>query len=272
MTFYNRYMLKKFLNKYWVELIVLIVAVIWKIIWISFDSFPFNSDEAVVGLMAKHILSGERPIYFYGQSYMGSFDAWLVAGGFVLFGVKVWVIRLVQVILYLATILLVLRVIDNAFHAQNVKLFTGLLLAIPTVNILLYTTVSLGGYGEALFLGILYVFLFQKIQDNYYQARKRKGWVLIALLGFFIGFGLWANALTLLFSVPVVVTLLIHSIKRFPKGAFLLILALLLTIFLGMFPTWIYMSRDGAGQVLKEAFGSAVAVEHGSWGSRVCNT
>jgi len=29
------------------------------------------------------------------------------------------------------------------------------------------------------------------------------------------------------------------------------------------------MSRDGAGQVLKEAFGSAVAVEHGSWGSRV---
>jgi len=80
---------------------------------------------------------------------------------------------------------------------------------------------------------------FSKIQDNYYQARKRKGWVLIALLGFFIGFGLWANALTLLFSVPVVVTLLIHSIKRFPKGAFLLILALLLTIFLGMFPTWI---------------------------------
>ena len=57
---------------------------------------PFNSDEAVVALMARHILQGERPIFFYGQAYMGSADAYLVATGFWVFGEQVWVIRLIE--------------------------------------------------------------------------------------------------------------------------------------------------------------------------------
>jgi hypothetical protein len=36
---------------------------------------PLNSDEAVVGLMARHILDGKRPVFYYGQAYMGSLDA-----------------------------------------------------------------------------------------------------------------------------------------------------------------------------------------------------
>ncbi len=51
--------------------------------------------------MARHILGGERPIFFYGQAYMGSLDAWLVAAGFWFFGQQVWVIRFVQILLYL---------------------------------------------------------------------------------------------------------------------------------------------------------------------------
>ena len=31
---------------------------------------PFNSDEAVVGLMARHINQGARPLFFYGQSVL----------------------------------------------------------------------------------------------------------------------------------------------------------------------------------------------------------
>ena len=65
---------------------------------------PFNADEAVVGLMARHILQGERPIFFYGQAYMGSLDAFLIALGFSLFGEQVWVIRMIQTLLYLPSI------------------------------------------------------------------------------------------------------------------------------------------------------------------------
>src|SRR5512143_2634221 len=45
-----------------------------KILLLGIQAVPFNADEAVVALMAKHILQGERPLFFYGQAYMGSLD------------------------------------------------------------------------------------------------------------------------------------------------------------------------------------------------------
>ena len=52
-----------------------VAAVLLKSTLVAVGSFPFNSDEAVVGLMAKHISQGARPVFFYGQVYMGSLDA-----------------------------------------------------------------------------------------------------------------------------------------------------------------------------------------------------
>ena len=93
--------LTKFFSSTWrAGLVISIVALAWKAVLLAINSVPFNSDEAVVGLMARHILQGERPIFFYGQAYMGSLDAFLVAFGFLLFGQQVWVIRFVQSLLY----------------------------------------------------------------------------------------------------------------------------------------------------------------------------
>ncbi len=61
---------------------ILGAALAWKAALLVLDCVPFNADEAVVALMARHILQGERPIFFYGQAYMGSLDAYLVAGFF----------------------------------------------------------------------------------------------------------------------------------------------------------------------------------------------
>ena len=43
-----------------------------------------DPDEAVVALMAKHIREGrERPVFYYGQPYLGAMEAYLVAAGLV---------------------------------------------------------------------------------------------------------------------------------------------------------------------------------------------
>src|SRR5512134_3850864 len=81
--------------------LILLLAAAWKSLFLLLDVIPFNADEAVVALMARHILMGERPVFFYGQAYMGSLDAFLIAGAFRLFGEGVWAIRLVQAWLYL---------------------------------------------------------------------------------------------------------------------------------------------------------------------------
>src|SRR5919197_4146967 len=39
-----------------------------------------DGDEAVVGLMARHIaLLGERPVFYWGQPYLGSLEAFSAA-------------------------------------------------------------------------------------------------------------------------------------------------------------------------------------------------
>ena len=108
---------KVFASTKWLILILGAAALAWKGLLLALDSVPFNSDEAVVALMARHILLGERPIFFYGQAYMGSLDAFLVAGGFWLFGEQVWVIRLVQGLLYVGLIITTIGLGQEAYGA-----------------------------------------------------------------------------------------------------------------------------------------------------------
>lgn len=119
---------------------------------------PFNSDEAIVGLMARHITQGARPVFFYGQSYMGSLDAWLIAGVFQILGEGLLGIRVVQVALYLV-FLGSAWLVARRFFDLEVAAWAVLLAALPPVLVLTYTSATLGGYGETLVLGNLILLL-----------------------------------------------------------------------------------------------------------------
>ena len=125
---------------------------------------------------------------------MGSLDAWLVASGFVIFGQQVWVIRLVQCVLYLGTIATTFILGKVIFRSEKTGLLAACLMVIPTVNVTLYTTASLGGYGEALLLGNLLLLHTIRI------ARKSADEAVFTdmfLWGFLFGLGWWVFGLTL---------------------------------------------------------------------------
>ncbi|MFQ5942919.1 MAG: hypothetical protein ACE5JF_05135 [Anaerolineales bacterium] len=185
---------QKLTDGYWLgAILIAIVGLALKLILLTAEVFPFNSDEAIVGLMARHILDGQWPAFFYGQSYMGSLDAILAAFGFALLGEAVWVIRLLQAILYVATILTTSAIGWSIFRSKWIAWIAAALLAIPTVNVMLYTTVSLGGYGEALVIGNLLMLLALRVW------RRAEGF---ALWGFLAGLGFWAFGLTLVYTIP----------------------------------------------------------------------
>src|SRR3972149_261329 len=130
---------------------VLLLALCLRLALPAAEVFPFNADEAIVGLMARHILAGTWPTFFYGQAYLGSLDAAFVAAAFALLGETLLAIRIVQTLLFLGTILTTMALTREMGFSILVCTLAGLLLAIPSVNVTLYTTVSLGGYGEAIF-------------------------------------------------------------------------------------------------------------------------
>src|SRR5574341_1360765 len=76
-----------------------------KALLLATGSVSFNGDEAIIALMARHINRlGALPIFFYGQSYMGALDAYLVAGSFRLFGEAILSVRLVQAALFVGIV------------------------------------------------------------------------------------------------------------------------------------------------------------------------
>jgi hypothetical protein len=249
--------------------LVVIVAAGWKLWLLAQNIFPFNADEAVVALMARHILAGEHPTFFYGQAYMGSLDAFLVAAGFMLFGQAVWVIRLVQTLLYLATIIATVFTGKVAFGSLSVGLLAGLFMAVPSVTSTLYTTVSLGGYGEALLFGSINLLIgFQILKfghdlrpPNFKLACLIFGW------GIVVGIGLWANSLSIVFSAPMALALLLkvsgQSARRagYWKYSWIAIPG----FGLGSLPWWLFAFQNGFYNLFNELMGSAVAVEQGSW-------
>ncbi len=242
---------------------VIVTAAALKLWLIVGEHIPFNADEAIVALMARHINQGEIPIFFYGQSYMGSFDAMLIAMGFQVFGEGVWVIRIVQSLLYIGIVLTTVEVGKRAFHSQKVGLLAALFLAVPTVNVTLYTTASLGGYGEGLLLGNVMLILGFQIADaidkggDLHSPTLKRNW---ALWGFLFGFGLWVNGLTLVFSLPMGIYLSWLLIEN--RKSLSIFAAVGFTFggaVLGSSPWWFYAVKNGWHGLVLELSGSAIA-------------
>lgn len=184
-----------------------IAAVMLKLSLLLVGVIPFNSDEAIVALMARHILAGELPIFFYGQAYMGSLDAFLVAGLFKLVGNGVWSIRWVQIGLYSLTILTTAYICRRITGSWKVAVIAAWFLAIPNVNMTLYSTVSLGGYGEMLLIGNLILLTTHRITLEIDHGNEKKVLWPWFTLGFLSGIGLWAFGLSLVYSITAVIYL-----------------------------------------------------------------
>lgn len=82
--------------------------------FVAWEESYFNSDQAIVGLMAKH-LSERRawPLFFYGQEYMLAVEAWVAAPVIGLLGSSVASLRIALILLNLATGLLLLRLLTT---------------------------------------------------------------------------------------------------------------------------------------------------------------
>src|SRR5688572_11851251 len=54
-----------------------------------------DADEAVVGLMARHVLEGEFPTFFWGGQYGGAQEAYLTSLAFAAFGSSTLVLKMI---------------------------------------------------------------------------------------------------------------------------------------------------------------------------------
>lgn len=215
---------------------VLSAALLLKVTLLLADVVVFDSDEAVVGLMAVHILQGERPAFFYGQAYMGSLDAWLIAGVFALFGPSVWAIRVLQMALFLGHVALTFYLAWRWSGDAATALASALLMALPPPTLTLYTTISLGGYVEILVLGDLMLVVGWKL-----ASERKVGLWWWALFGMLAGLGFWTLGLAVVYILPLGVLVLWR--RRWLSWRGYLVAAIAFMV--GSGPWWVYNLQYG---------------------------
>lgn len=154
-----------------------------------------DSDEAIIGLMARHILErGARPVFFYGQEYMGAFEAYAAAAVFAVAGASTAALKATMVVLDLAMVgsfVLAGRVLLD----RRAGLVAGLYAAVPPAFLAIYGLKARGGYVETLTIGNLLLAGAFGLASVEGQRRQ-----LLALgLGAVAGFGFWTHTLVALY-------------------------------------------------------------------------
>jgi hypothetical protein len=155
-----------------------------------------NSDEATMGLMALHISQGrDLPLFFYGQTYMGSGEAWLAAALFVPFGPSLLALRVVLVAFYAAFLVAVWR-LGEVLYGRRAATIGAVLLLLGSTDLLAEQLRASGSRVELLLAATVMAWLAVWLVLRGRTARAR--WQLAAAAGWGLaaGYGLWTDLLT----------------------------------------------------------------------------
>ncbi len=184
-------------------LIFVVVASLLRILLIRANWPATNSDEATIDLMALHIAyRGEHPIFYYGQFYMGSLEAYLGAPLIMIFGTEVFSVRLGLVLLF-ALFLVCMYFLTSLLYSRKLALFTVGLLSFGSIDVMLHQLRAIGGYPETLFFGACITLLTAALTLTSHKTpgEPRPRWrvLIYALLGLLIGLAVWTDQLILPF-------------------------------------------------------------------------
>src|SRR5712692_8162466 len=180
--------------------ICLLLAVIIRVWLIARTHGVIDGDEVLVGVQAEHILRGELPIYFYGQPYMGSLEAYLVAILIAIAGPSAWTLRgepiLLSLVLVWLTWKLAAALADAAqlppYAKRTFMTIAALLAAIPPLYDGILELRTYGGYIETFILMLLLLLSALQLTRRWHAGASRRELIWrSAGIGFIVGLGFW---------------------------------------------------------------------------------
>ncbi len=202
--------------------------------WIlSSPSLGFlDSDEAVWGLMARHLLHGEWHAFFWGQTYGGTQEVLVTAPLFALFGAGALALQLVPTILYAAASVLVWRVGRRTIGEPGARYAAALFWVWPSYFVW-RSTKAYGFYGSVLVLGLAVLLLSLRL-------REKRSVTDVVLLGLAVGLGWWATPESVVVTLPALVWLAWRRPSLLRDGWILAVSALV-----GAAPWFVANARNG---------------------------
>ncbi len=166
---------------------------------------PFDSDEAVQGLMARHVLTGELPAFFWGQPFKGVPEVYAAAGAFALFGSSVTALKRVTLAVFAMYVALNFVLLDK-IASRWVAVSASLLLIIAPPALVFWSLWAGAEYMFIMMMGTTLLLISERAKST---ERRDKG--LPFATGFVIGFALWDHQLFVMYLIPLGIILAIRG-------------------------------------------------------------
>jgi hypothetical protein len=161
----------------------------------------FDSDEAVEGLMARHVLTGEWPIFLWGQRYKGVPEVYLTSVLFRLAEPSPWVLKLSTACVFALFVALQFLLIKRLFSARIAWLAAALTIGSTPAAVLW----SLSASAE-----IVWTLLAGAVFGLALERWRGSGsTTAIAVAAVAVGFALWVQQYIVYYLVALVVTMAI---------------------------------------------------------------
>lgn len=189
-----------------------------------------DSDEAITGLMARHILQGHLPIWLYGISYQGSLEAFTAAALFSVFGATPLMLKVEGTCWFAGFVwahyLFALEVTD-----RTTARWSTLAVAASPAFLAIWSVSVTGTYMSTLCLGTVALLLAAKALRLGLTAPR------LAVLGAVMGLAWWTFPLAIIYIVPIGVLLAIRARKAMVSR---MTMSLAGGFVLGSLPFWPY--------------------------------
>ncbi|HLY32878.1 MAG TPA: hypothetical protein VKQ36_17775, partial [Ktedonobacterales bacterium] len=175
------------------------LGLVMRVFLVIHTNAMIDGDEALLGIQAERILQGQFPIYFPGQAYMGSLEAYFAAALFAIFGPSNWALRAVPILESPLLAYLTWRLARDLLphDARTTPLLAGLaalLAAVPPVYDAVTELRAWGGqievYVITLALLVATVELADRLRGDASQRDLAFRWL---IWGFLAGLGFWIN-------------------------------------------------------------------------------
>ncbi|MFU8873772.1 ArnT family glycosyltransferase [Micromonospora sp. SL4-19] len=172
-----------------VALLLGVAGVGYRLVLTLFTLPTSNSDEATFGLAALHIATGhERPVFLYGQRYMGMLESYLAAPLVGLAGPSWPVLRLPVLALYAVFLWLTYRLTRRLFSPWLATFVVGLL-ALGSERVVRDQLTVVGGRPEVKPAVVAMLLIAVALGER----RVRHRWLATGVFGLLAGLALWSD-------------------------------------------------------------------------------
>jgi hypothetical protein len=198
-----------------------------------------DSDEAVVGLMARHMIHQHHlTLMYWGQGYGGTLEPMIAAAAFRIFGTSVLVLKITSVVLSAVATLVLIPVGARLVGGRAARLAAAAFW-VSTANYVWWSTKARGFYWILMILGLLALLVAMRLAK---RPERRADWAVLGMIG---GLGWWTSPQILHFLVPISVWL----VWRLRKAVWPHVVIAAATFLVGSSPWVVWNLRNSLGSL-----------------------